>query len=91
MHHKDWFSSRNKPTSGPPRRVLEDRIVFCVDCDTNRSLTTNGLGQLVCSACASEAWMYLSAPFFIRYRSYSKVVGEADGAGNAFGYTCPVL
>ena len=91
MHHKDWFNSRRNLTSGVPHRVLEDRIVFCVDCDTNRSLTTNGLGQLVCSACASEAWMYLSASFFIRYRSYSKVVGEADVAGNAFANICPVL
>jgi hypothetical protein len=91
MHHKEWLNSRKRTTNWVPRRILEDRIVFCVDCDANRPLTTNGLGQLVCSACTSAAWMYVAAPLVANFQRYSEGVAEANAAGNAFAHTCPVL
>lgn len=40
------------------KRYLEDRIVFCANCDGNRVLQSASVG-LVCATCASKNWMYL--------------------------------
>ena len=40
------------------RNYLEERIVFCANCDQNRRLCTSPDGH-VCSTCASRQWMYL--------------------------------
>ena len=91
MLKKDWFKSKKSRTSGIPRRILQDRVVFCVDCDANRQLSTNGSGQLVCSVCSSTAWMYVAAPLVAHFQEYSEGVAKANVAGNAFAATCPVL
>jgi hypothetical protein len=42
----------------PRKRYLEDRIVFCANCDCNRLLHSSSAG-LVCTSCSSRNWMYL--------------------------------
>jgi hypothetical protein len=58
MTRKNWLDWRAESMS-QPSRYLEDRIVYCADCETRRSLTSNS-GVLACSACGSEYWMHLS-------------------------------
>lgn len=41
------------------RRSLEDRVILCVDCDAPRVLSLSISGNLVCSSCGSDNWMYL--------------------------------
>jgi len=91
MLQRDWQHPKKNSTARSPRRILEDRVVFCVDCDTNRALTTDTSGQLVCSVCTSTAWMYVSAPLIANFHEYSERLAEATAAGNAFARTCPVL
>ena len=47
-------------TNTPPqsRTYMEDRIVFCANCDENRTLCRSADG-LVCAVCASKTWMHL--------------------------------
>jgi len=40
------------------RRSLEDRVVLCADCNANRTLSVSTSGNLVCSTCGSDNWMY---------------------------------
>src|SRR5947199_3590756 len=40
------------------RKSSEDRIVLCADCNTNRTLSVSNSGNLVCSTCGSNNWMY---------------------------------
>ncbi|PYV89579.1 MAG: hypothetical protein DMG05_13260 [Acidobacteria bacterium] len=40
------------------RRSLEGRIVLCADCNANRTLSVSTSGNLVCSTCGSDNWMY---------------------------------
>ena len=47
-------------------RQLENRIVLCVDCDTNRALVVSSSAHLICLSCGSENWMFLSAPIIER-------------------------
>src|SRR5262245_52132841 len=51
-------------------RQLENRIVLCADCDTNRALVVSSSAHLICSSCGSENWMFLSAPIIARLREY---------------------
>src|SRR4026207_979113 len=43
-----------------PSRSLENRIVLCADCDSNRTLALSASGELVCSSCGSQNWMFAS-------------------------------
>src|SRR5262245_14666424 len=54
-------------------RLLEDRVVLCADCDTNRALVVSSSAHLICSSCGSENWMFSSAPIVARLADY---VGE---------------
>jgi hypothetical protein len=60
MTRKNWLEWRAE-SKDKPARYLEDRIVYCADCETRRSLTSNS-GVLVCSVCSSEHWMHLAVP-----------------------------
>jgi len=51
-------------------RLLENRIVLCADCDTNRALVVSSSAHLICSSCGSENWMFVSAPIVARLREY---------------------
>lgn len=57
MTRKNWLEWRAE--SKQPAHYLEHRIVYCADCETRRSLTSNS-GVLSCSVCGSEHWMHLS-------------------------------
>ena len=46
-------------SSSGMRRFLEDRVIVCADCDTTRTLSVSSSGNLVCSTCGSDNWMYL--------------------------------
>ena len=54
---KSSFSCELKPS-----RHLANRIVFCNDCLSNRTLWVSASGTLDCSACGSQNWMHLSVP-----------------------------
>jgi len=49
------------------KRYLEDRIVFCANCDGNRMLMSCPAG-LVCSACTSSNWMYLPSGIVPKFK-----------------------
>ena len=54
------------------KRGLEDRIVFCVNCDANRTLSVSSCGNLTCSSCSSENWMYISVPIAANFKEYNE-------------------
>ena len=56
------------------RRSLEDRVVLCVDCDANRTLSVSASGNLVCSSCGSDNWMHLPTTAIVK-QSVS-IIGE---------------
>ncbi len=91
MLHKDWLNSGKCPTIGAPRRIFEDREVFCLDCDCNQTLLTNSSGQLVCSVCTGAVWMYVTAPLVAHFQNYNEGLARAAAAGNSFARSCPVL
>jgi hypothetical protein len=70
MTRKNWLEWRAE-SKEKPGRYLEDRIVYCADCETRRSLTSNS-GALACSACGSEHWMHLSVPNLPPTRTYNE-------------------
>jgi len=53
-------------------RSMENRIVFCADCNTNRLLTVSPSGNLICSSCGSKNWMHRSAPLVARFKAYNE-------------------
>ena len=71
MTLKSW---RNLGKNFQPavKRLLDNRIVFCANCEANRILTVNSSGTLTCSSCGSESWMYLSAPIVANFREYNE-------------------
>ena len=54
---KSGFSCELKPS-----RHLANRIVFCNDCLSNRTLWVSSSGTLDCSVCGSQNWMHHSVP-----------------------------
>jgi hypothetical protein len=54
------------------KRSLENRTVLCVDCDCNRTLSVSSYGRLICSACGSEHWMFVSAPIIANFKEYDE-------------------
>jgi hypothetical protein len=70
MTRKNWLEWRAE-SKDKPARYLEDRIVYCADCETRRSLTSNS-GVLACSVCGSEHWMHLSVPNLPSTRTYNE-------------------
>ena len=71
------------------KRYLEERIVFCANCDANRRLRAAQHG-LVCVTCASGNWMYLPSGIQARLQAGAratveeiKQVGQALVAGAA--------
>lgn len=54
------------------RRSLESRLVLCADCDTNRALAASSSGNLICSSCGSENWMFVSAPIILKFKEYNE-------------------
>ena len=51
---------------------MENRIVFCADCDTSRLLAVSSSGSLICSSCGSKNWMHRSAPLASRLKAYDE-------------------
>jgi hypothetical protein len=71
MTRKSWTNLR-KGAQHSVKRLLDNRIVFCANCDDNRTLAVNSSGTLTCSTCGSESWMYLSAPIIANFRNYDE-------------------
>ena len=61
---KSGFSCELKPS-----RHLANRIVFCNDCLSNRTLWVSSSGTLDCSVCGSQNWMHHSVPLANRRTS----------------------
>ena len=55
-----------------PSRHLENRIVFCNDCLSNRTLWISASGTLDCSICGSQNWMHMAVPLANRPRVDAK-------------------
>jgi ribosomal protein S27E len=43
-------------------RLLEGRMVYCLNCESDQTLTANASSQMVCSVCAGHSWLYASTP-----------------------------
>jgi hypothetical protein len=71
MTRKFWLKLGKAPQISV-KRTLENRIVFCANCDANRTLSVQSSGILSCSSCGSENWMYLSAPIVANFRDYDE-------------------
>jgi hypothetical protein len=66
------MSSKGNRREGGRKRSLEHRIVLCADCDTNRTLTVDSSGTLICSSCGSKNWMLVAAPIVKNFREYNE-------------------
>ena len=71
MTRKSWLKLGKTPRLNA-RRILDNRIVFCANCDANRTLLVSSCGSLSCSSCGSENWMYVSAPLISKFRDYDE-------------------
>ena len=71
MKRKNWLKV-GRGEEVKVKRILENRIVFCANCDANRTLSVSSSGILACSSCSSENWMYLSAPLIANFREYDE-------------------
>jgi hypothetical protein len=71
MKRKNWLKL-GRSTEVGVKRTLENRIVFCANCDANRTLSVSSSGNLTCSSCSSENWMYLSVPLIANFREYDE-------------------
>lgn len=71
MNRKRWLNL-GKVSRIHVKRGLEDRIVFCANCDSNRTLSVSSCGNLTCSTCGSENWMYLSVPIAAKFKDYNE-------------------
>jgi hypothetical protein len=58
-------------------RYLEDRLVYCADCDRNRRLMFLS-GSLACSACGSGQWMFVSAGIVSKFKDFDEKAVEAQ-------------
>jgi hypothetical protein len=54
------------------KRSMENRIVLCANCDANRTLAVSSSGNLICSSCSSQNWIYVSAPIIARFKKYDE-------------------
>jgi len=71
MIRTDWMGFGRRPKIDIRRkRSLEGRIVLCADCDANRALTVSSSGNLICSSCGSEHWMFVAVPLVARFSEY---------------------
>ena len=61
---------RKKHRAPKLRRELEERIVYCLNCEVERPLTTNASGQAVCSVCAGDSWHHGKAPLAAGFKEY---------------------
>jgi hypothetical protein len=71
MTLKSW-RNLGKASEHIVKRSLDNRIVFCANCEANRLLAVNSTGTLTCSSCGSESWMYLSAPIVANFKEYDE-------------------
>ena len=71
MTLKSW-RNLGKASQHIVKRSLDNRIVFCANCEANRLLAVNSTGTLTCSSCGSESWMYLSAPIVANFKEYDE-------------------
>ncbi|MEW5974523.1 MAG: hypothetical protein AB1898_01835 [Acidobacteriota bacterium] len=71
MKRKSWLKLGGA-SEGSVKRLMEDRIVFCANCEANRTLSVSSSGTLACSACCSENWMHLAAPIVSKFREYDE-------------------
>ncbi|MGH9429233.1 MAG: hypothetical protein ACRD2L_23365 [Terriglobia bacterium] len=71
MTRKFWLKLGKAPQLHV-RRALDNRIVFCANCEANRTLGVSSSGKLSCSSCGSEHWMYRSAPIIANFKEYDE-------------------
>jgi hypothetical protein len=71
MTRKNWLKLGKAPKI-QVKRSLENRIIFCTNCDANRTLSVSSSGNLSCCNCGSENWMYLSAPIIANFKEYDE-------------------
>ena len=76
-------------------RLLEGRVVYCLNCETQRPLTVNSSGQVVCSACAGNSWQHASVPLASQFWDYDEKVArrevESDKVLREFGRHFPLM
>lgn len=71
MTKRFWIKTGKAPKLNV-KRALDNRIVFCANCDANRTLSVSSVGNLSCSSCGSENWMHSSAPILANFRDYDE-------------------
>jgi cytoskeletal protein CcmA (bactofilin family) len=72
LTRRNWEASSHQSFG----RLLENRIVFCADCDANQILTVSSSGSLICSSCGSENWMHL--PIIVNLNFKESVFIQGD-------------
>jgi hypothetical protein len=71
MKRKNWMKFSGSPQINV-KRSLDNRIVFCTNCDANKTLSVSSSGNLICSTCCSENWMYVSVPLVANFKEYNE-------------------
>jgi hypothetical protein len=70
MTKQFWLDRKSRQSQ--VRRALDNRTVFCANCEANRTLGVSSAGNLSCSSCGSENWMHHSAPIVGNFREYDE-------------------
>ena len=76
MIRTHWLVFRKGPKINPkvvhPQRPMEGRVVLCADCNVNRTLTVTSSGNLICSTCGSEHWMFIGVSLAARLSAHNQ-------------------
>jgi len=71
MARTNWLKWRTGSEKKP--HYLQNRVVFCVDCESNRSLVCES-GTLMCSSCGSQNWMFLASGIVAKFKTYDEQI-----------------
>ena len=75
MTRQNWLDWRAE-SKKKPVHYLENRIVYCADCEARRTLASNA-GVLSCSACGSGQWVHMSLASLPPTKTYDETAVQA--------------
>lgn len=95
MRWRNKSRRKAKVAGKASHRLLEGRVVYCLNCETQRPLTVNSSGQVVCSVCAGNSWQHASVPLAAQFWDYDEKIAkrevESDRVLKEFGRHFPLM
>ena len=77
----NWKKKRGRKLSSSKKatpRLLEGRVVYCLNCECDRPLTVNAACQVVCSVCAGQGWLHAATPLAAQFRDYDESAAKRE-------------